>query len=237
MIGFTAPNQYQPRAKWHDKLDSWAQSGTPNAGSWQADITLYWRWTTLEHRSLIDAWTSLRMQPVNARSSLDPDSADRGLIPPELFSRVLARSHASVIDPNDNAADVIITPEPAPGAAAAVGESHVGYTPPNRYRPRAKWRNKLDSWAQNGTPNAGSWQADMTLYWRWTTLDHRSPMEAWASLRMRPINARSSLDPNSADIGLIPPELFSRVLARSRATFIDPNDDVPGVIIDPEPTS
>jgi hypothetical protein len=112
MVGYTPPNRYQPRANWRAKLDSWAQSGTPNAGSWQADITLYWRWTTLEGSSLMEAWTRLRMQPVNARSSLDPNSTDRGLIPPELFSRVLARSRAKAIDPNDNVADVIIEDPP-----------------------------------------------------------------------------------------------------------------------------
>jgi hypothetical protein len=46
----------------------------------------------------------------------------------------------------------------------------VGYTPPNRYQPRAKWRDKLDGWVQNPPATAGSWQMDITLYWRWTTL-------------------------------------------------------------------
>jgi hypothetical protein len=39
------------------------------------------------------------------------------------------------------------------------------------------------------------------------------------------------------DKGMIPPELFNHVLARSQATRIDPNDDVADVIIHPEPTA
>ena len=113
----------------------------------------------------------------------------------------------------------------------------VGYTPPNRYQPRAKWRDKLDSWVQNPPATAGSWQMDITLYWRWTTLQGMSLMDAWAQLRMHPNNAASSLHPNSIDRGLIPPDLFSYVLARSRATTVNPNDDVADVIIDPEPTA
>jgi hypothetical protein len=113
----------------------------------------------------------------------------------------------------------------------------VGYTPPNRYQPRAKWRDKLDGWVQNPPATAGSWQMDITLYWRWTTLGGMSLMDAWTQLRMQPNNAATSLHPNSVDRGLIPPDLFSHVLARSRATTIDPNDDVADVIIDPEPTA
>jgi hypothetical protein len=148
---------------------------------------------------------------------------------------VLARSRATTIDPNDDVAGVIIDPEPTP--AAATEDDKVGYTPPNRYQPRAKWRDKLDSWVQFPPGNAGSWQVDITLYWRWTTLQGLSLMDAWTQLRMHPNNAATSLHPNSVDRGLIPPELFSHVLARSRATTIDPNDDVAGVIIDPEPTA
>jgi hypothetical protein len=190
-------------------------------------------WTTRERLSLMDAWTQLRMSPNNATTSLDPTSVDRGLIPPELFSHVLARSRATIIDPNDDVADVIIDPEPA--TAVDEDKTPVGYTPPNVYRPRAKWRNKLDGWLQFPPPNAGSWQMDITFYWRWTTLQGMSLMDAWTRLRMAPNNAATSLNRNSTDIGLIPPELFSRVLARSQAPDIDPNDDVPDVVIHPEP--
>jgi hypothetical protein len=52
---------------------------------------------------------------------------------------------------------------------------------------------------------------------------------------MTPQNAKKALLTMSPklnnDSGLIPPEIFSRVLARSRATTIDPNDDATGVVI------
>jgi hypothetical protein len=236
MVGFIEPNRYQPRAKWRAKLDGWLQFPPPNVGNWQNDITLFWRRTQLEHMSLQDAWANVRMQPNNARSSLDPHSLDIGLIPPDLFSRVLARSRASVIDPNDNVADVIIDPEPT---ATAPDQDHtqVGFTAPNHYRPRVKWRAKLDNWLQFPPPNVGGWQNDITIYWRRTQLEHMSLQDAWANVRMSPNNARTSLDPTSVDRGLIPPDLFSRVLARSQAQGIDPNDNVADVDIHPEPTS
>lgn len=69
------------------------------------------------------------MQPVNARSSLDPHSTDIGLIPPELFSHVLARSRADTINPNDDVNPVVVDAEPAP--AVAEDPTEVGYTAPN----------------------------------------------------------------------------------------------------------
>ena len=113
MVGFAAPNRYQPRTKWKDKLDQWVRFPPGAAGSWQAEISIYWRWRTLQGMSLMDAWTQLRMHPNNAATSLHRNSVDRGMIPPELFSRVLARSQAHAIDPNDDVADVVIHPEPA----------------------------------------------------------------------------------------------------------------------------
>jgi len=238
MVGFAAPNRYQPRARWKDKLDGWVQNPPPNVGSWQVDICLYWRWRTLQGMSLFDARTQLRMHPNNAATSLHPSSVDRGLIPPELFSRVLARSQATTIDPTADVADVIIDPEPTtPAAAMAEDDVPIGFSPPNNYRPRAKWRNKLDGWVQFPPSPVGSWQADISLYWRWRTLQGMSVFDAWRQLRMSPNNAATSLHVNAVDRGLIPPELFSRVLARSRASTIDPNDDVADVVIHPEPTA
>ena len=235
MVGYTAPNRYQPRAKWKAKLDHWVQFPTGAAGSWQADISLYWRWRTLQGMSLMDAWTQLKMQPNNAATSLHPHSVDTGLIPPELFSRVLARSRATVVDPLDDVADVIIDAEPT-APAADTDTTEVGYTPPNVYRPRARWKDKLDQWVRFPTGAAGSWQADMSLYWRWRTLQGMSLMDAWTQLRMHPNNAATSLHRNSVDRGMIPPELFSRVLARSQASSINPADDIADVVIHPEPT-
>ena len=233
MIGYTEPNRYQPRPGWKAKLDGWVQFPPPNVGSWQNDIALYWRWTTEEGESLTDAWTRLRMQPVNARSSLDPHSTDIGLIPPDLFSHVLARSRAAGINPNDDVAPVVIDAEPA--AVTDEDPTEVGYTPPNIYRPRSGWRSRLDGWVQFPPANAGSWQMDISFYWRWTR-EGQSMMDAWTRLRMSINNARSSLDRNSTDRGMIPPELFSHVLARSQAQAINPTDNVADVVIAPEPT-
>ena len=127
-----------------------------------------------------------------------PHSVDIGLIPPELFSHVLARSRATAIDPNDDVAHVIIDPEPTTAAATEEDSVQVGYTPPNEYKPRAKWKDKLDGWVQNPPPNVGSWQVDISLYWRWRTLQGMSLMAAWTQLRMQPdecgIVASSQLD-------------------------------------------
>jgi hypothetical protein len=108
-------------------------------GSWQADISLYWRWRTIDGMSVEAAWTKLSMHSNNARAALNPEPAYAGLIPPELFSRVLARSQESAIDPN-----VIIEPEPT-----ANDKTPVGFTLPNRYRPRANWKSTLDNWAKS----------------------------------------------------------------------------------------
>jgi hypothetical protein len=232
MVGFVEPNRYQPRAGWKARLDSWVQFSPGAAGSWQVDMSLYWRWRTLQGLTVTEAWTKLQMHQNNARSSLDPNSADKGMIPPELFSRVLARSRAAAIDPNDEVVPVIIDAEPTPAAAAA-GAPQIGYTPPNEYRPRADWQAKLAGWVQFPPGAAGSWQTDISLYWRWRTLDGLSPLEAWTRLRMHPNNAASALDRNSADRGLVPPEIFSRLLARSDGTEMDPNEEVAGVIIHP----
>jgi hypothetical protein len=233
MVGFVEPNRYQPRAKWRDKLDMWVQHPPGNVGSWQVDITLYWRWTTLQGLSLEEAWEQLRMSVNNAKTSLHPDAADRGLIPPELFSRVLARSRAMGIHPNDNVDPVVLDPEPTPAPAPAGGP--IGFTPPNRYRPRAKWRNRLDMWTQFPPGNVGNWQNDIAFYWRWTTQEGMTLEEAWERLRMHPNNAASSLHKDSVDRGLVPPELFSRVLARSQGTEMDPNEIVDPVVLEDEP--
>jgi hypothetical protein len=236
MVGFTAPNRYQPRAKWKARLDQWVQFPAGAAGSWQADIGLYWRWRTLQGMSLMDSWTQLSMSPNNAATSLHPHAADTGMIPPELFSHVLARSFATGINPTDNIDDVIIDDEPT-APAMDPDTTEVGYTAPNIYRPRAGWKAKLDQWVQFSPGAAGSWQVEMSLYWRWRTLQGMSLMDAWTQLRMSPNNASTSLNRNSVDRGMIPPELFSHVLARSRASGINPTDDVAGVVIHPEPTA
>lgn len=111
----------------------------PVIGSWQMDLALYWRWRTLDHLSPIEAWTKLGMSRNNAAAAIDPKpTEERGLIPPDLFGRVLARSRATVINPAD-IVEVIIDSDPT---------APIGFTQPNRYRPRPDYGRMLDRWAQ-----------------------------------------------------------------------------------------
>lgn len=105
---FTAPNRYAPRSDWEHKLRMMG----PAPGTWQFDLVVYWQWRDTADRELQECWTSLRMTPQNAKKALltakPKPNNDSGLIPPEIFSRVLARSQAAGIDPNDNVANVVI---------------------------------------------------------------------------------------------------------------------------------
>ena len=107
----------------------------------------------------------------------------------------------------------------------------VGFTEPNRYEPRAGWRETLEEWMRTPPGAEDNWQYKISRYWSWRTLHGLSLREAWKELRMEPATAKSALDPTSPDNGRIPGELFSRVLARSRATTIKLNDNVDPVII------
>ena len=237
MVGFTEPNQYEPRNGWRQTLAQWVQEPPGAEDSWQHQIGLYWRRRTLDGVSLREAWKELDMEPATAASALDPASPDSGLIPSELFGRVLARSRANHIDPNDNVADVIITPTPP---TELPDKPEVGFTPakldppcPALYQPRAGWKARLL------TPpvNAVNWLAELHIYWRRRTEDGMSPAEAWADLKMHHTNAATSLHKNLADRGSIPPELIGRVVARSQADDIDPDDNVEGIILYPELTA
>jgi hypothetical protein len=109
MVGFTKPNRYQPRKGWEDRLLNWQGTPPPPAAGWQTDMIMYWSWRKNDDMELMDAWKKLGMRPANARTALDPHSGkERGLIPPEIFSRVLARSRAEDIDPDDNVDEVVI---------------------------------------------------------------------------------------------------------------------------------
>jgi len=186
-------------------------------------IGLYWRRTTKEGKSLEEAWTGLNMSSNNATTSLDPNSTDRGMIPPELFSRVLARSRGEA----NPVADVILDPDPTP---APVQED--GFHEPNRYKPGAGWKGKLDSWLQ--FPPAGAWQRDISLYWRKIVEEDKEPSEAWAELQMAVNNAATALDRGSLDRGVIPPYLIGHLVARARGST-NPDDEA-DVILDPDPT-
>ena len=132
MVGFTEPNRYEPRAGWRQTLAQWVQLAPgATSRSWQHQISVYWRWRTLDGLSLREAWEELGMEPATARAALDPQSPDSGRIPPELFSRVLARSRANNIDPDDNVADVNITTTPL---TELPDKPEVGFTPASSIR-------------------------------------------------------------------------------------------------------
>jgi len=236
LVGFTEPNRYEPRAGWRLTLAQWAEAPAGVAGSWQRQIGDYWHWRTLDGLSLREAWDELGMTPAGAKAALDPASPDSGLVPPELFSRVLARSRAAGIDADDDIDIVAIAPTPP---AELPDRPEVGFTParaapprPAIYQPRAGWKARL---AQAPAQNVG-WQADLHLYARRRTEGGMSPRAAWADVRMHPNNAGMALDRNLIDRGSIPPEIIGRVVARSQAAAIDPDASVEGILVYPELT-
>ena len=238
MVGFTEPNRYEPCAGWREMLAQWVQLPPGAEESWQHQISVYWRWRTLDGMSLREAWEELGMEPTTARAALDPLSTDSGRIPWELFSRLLARSRATNVNPNDNVTNMVITPTPP---AELPDTPEVGYTPPNLnpprpalYQARKGWKAKLVP----APPNMTGWPADLHIYWRRRTEGGMSLEEAWADVKMQPNNAETSLHKDLWDRGSIPPELIGRVVARSRAqpNDIDPNDNVEGIILYPELT-
>jgi len=107
---FTAPNRYSPREDWAPRLKMIG----PAVGSWQFDLVVYWQWRDTQNRELKECWESLKMTPDNAKKALmtiNPrPTNDAGLIPPEIFSRLLARSQAASIDPDDDVSPVVIEP-------------------------------------------------------------------------------------------------------------------------------
>jgi hypothetical protein len=109
------------------------------------------------------------------------------------------------------------------------------YTPPNRYWAIANCELEL---LQLHT-NPGSWERDLQKYVE-LRKQGRPLMQAWTDVEMSVVSAKHALViycPNEWNhSSLIPPEIFSRVLARSMATHIDPNDDVP-VVLEAEPAT
>ena len=234
MVGFTEPNQYEPRAGWRLTLAQWVLEPPAAGGSWRQQIREYWRWRTVDGMSLGAAWEELSMTPDSARSALDPGAPNSGLIPPELFSRVLARSRAADIDPDDNVDDVTIAPTPS---TELPDHPEVGFTPartnparPAIYQPRAAWQSRL--LAPPG--NAANWLAELGIYWRKRTEQHKTPEQAWAELDFHHTNAATSLNKDLADRGSIPPEIIGRVVARSQSQ--PPGANVEGIILYPELT-
>jgi hypothetical protein len=204
------------------------------AGSWQVDIMFFWKWTTREGMSLEDAWDRLEMHPRNARASLHPHAWDKGMIPPKLFSRVLARSRARKIDPDDIVDPVELEDAPPAAPPEDTDKTPVGFTFPDTYRPRAKWRNKLDAWAKSPPGNVGNWRWDIGKYWELTAGQGLSPKDAWKEVEMTADDATMAIDPKSFDKGLIPPDVIGRVVAR--AWGLGPDAEV-AVVCHPEPSS
>src|SRR5262245_18802789 len=106
MAGFTAPKTYEPRPGWRRTLCDWSNEPAGGPGSWQQLISDYWGWRTVEGLFLLEAWKKLDMPRAAAIDALDRNSPDSGLIPPELFGRLLMRSQGSTT-PEDNIADPI----------------------------------------------------------------------------------------------------------------------------------
>lgn len=109
---FIAPNRYWARPDWEHVL---LHIG-PSPGTFEHDLVVYWQWRKHGGKSVQEAWTDLRMRPEIAKKALRKDDPlpnnTSGLVPPELFSRVLARSRATVIDPNDIAPDAVVEDPP-----------------------------------------------------------------------------------------------------------------------------
>jgi hypothetical protein len=120
---FIPPNRYWPRPDWKQVLKMLG-GGFGNwpapVGSWQLDLVAYQQKRD-GGMPLLKAWSQAGMSIDNAKKSLMQalPAANNlsGLIPPEIFSRVLARTRASDVDPDDDAADAIVENSPA-GAAA-----------------------------------------------------------------------------------------------------------------------
>jgi hypothetical protein len=111
---YIAPNRYWARPDWEQLLVN--MSVAPNQPEF--DLVVYWQWRKHGHEEVQEAWERLRMRPDVAKRLLKTDAPlptnTSGLIPPELFSRVLARSRATAIDPNDIADDAIVENPPSP---------------------------------------------------------------------------------------------------------------------------
>jgi hypothetical protein len=229
MVGFTEPNQYEPRLRWRETLEDWMKDPPADAASWQHRISRYWSWRILQSLSVREAWRELRMEPATAKLALDPASPDVGRIPPELFSRVLARSQATTIKPTDNVDPVIIAKTP-PGELP--DEVEDGFSPPPKYpraiyQPRARWKIKLI----NPPINSVGWLAELHLYRRMRTEGKMSLEEAWGELKMSRNNAGIAIHKDNADRGAIPPELIGYVVARAHGS----DKEEQGIFLYPEP--
>lgn len=115
-IGFTPPNLYRPNPNFEAAL-GYPMGFPPPAAYWLSDMLNYYQWTRRDGMKPEAAWKKLRMRVKNAASALDPASGkERGLIPPEIVGRVLARAQGGSLD---DVAEVIVQGWP-PGSHAVL---------------------------------------------------------------------------------------------------------------------
>ena len=226
MVGFTEPNQYEPRPGWRLALAQWLAAPPADAQSWQHFVTRYWSLRIHQSHSVREAWRAVRMEPALAKAALDPTSPDNGCVPHEVFSRVLARSRAEKIKDGDNVDPVAIAEPPAGELPDKVED---GYSPTKYprpiYQPRVRWMQKLVAIGGNQT----GWLADLHLYWRARTEGGMSVTEAWDKVGMKKGNAEIAILDVNTERGAIPPELIGRVVARATGQA------APDILLYPEP--
>jgi hypothetical protein len=138
---FTEPNRYSPRSDWAQRLTDYGPTPPP-ANSWQFDMVLYWQWRNSGHRSLMDAWTDLRMRIDHAKQALmkvaPTPNNDSGMIPPEIFSHLLARSRSTVINPGDDTFVILEPPvDPKSATLSATKKVAAAKAQPPASKPRA----------------------------------------------------------------------------------------------------
>lgn len=228
------PPHYAPRDDWETVLPN---IGTGNSvNSWVFDMLVYLQLTT-PPRPLPPpaAWRRMRMPRDHARAALSqarqpprPDNSS-GLVPTVIITRLFARALAESVD-----ADAEAAVEPGRPIRPTMPNETRAFTPP-RYRPRPDWQVRLE----HMNAEEGTWQHDLARYWK-LRLAGRSERAAWSDVAMTPANARMALEEQDADdAGLIPSlpgdqeTVARRVLARSVATNIDPNDLFEGLVLEP----
>ncbi len=225
------PPRYAPRDDWRQVLHN--GGGGNNVNSWVVDMVLYWKFTEDDGLSPKDAWNKLNMSYDHASKAFSNQppmpNNNAGLIPPDIAKWVFARALAKSVDP---------TQEPAffvdHSIQVSMDATERSFKPP-RYRPRPDWQVRLTSM----DPEDGSWQADLTRYWK-MRIDGRKEVDAWHDVDMSSQNARMALIEyeGNDDLGLIPSlangveTVAKRVLARSVARNNDPDDIYLGLILE-----
>ena len=227
------PPHYAPRDDWRTLLRNGGGPGN-SVNNWIVDMVLYFKFTEDDGLSPLEAWNKLRMSYDHASKAFSGQpptpTNNAGLIPPAIaqlvFARALAKSPDFTHLPTLRLEHSIKVDRDA---------TERSFTAP-RYRPRADWRERLESM----DPEDGSWQGDLVKYWTLRTQE-KSEEDAWSAVAMSPSNARMALieDETSPDSGLMPslPDgvetVARRVLARSAAKDVDADDIYRGLGLQP----